>query len=62
MNFYFINTKKDIVMTEEDEENYKNNNICYFCEKEIVDDKVRDHCYLTGKFRGSAHYLCIFNC
>ena len=48
MNFYFKNTKKDIVMSQEDEENYKNNNICYFCEKEILDTKVRDHCHLTG--------------
>ena len=37
MNFYFKNTKKDIVMTQEDEEDYKNNNICWFCEQEILD-------------------------
>ena len=59
MNFYFENTKKDIAMSEEDEENYKNNNICYFCEQEILDNtKVKDHCHLTGKYRGPAHYLC----
>ena len=28
MAFYFKNTKKDIILTEEDEEHYKNNNIC----------------------------------
>ena len=62
MNFYFKNTKKDIVMTQEDEEHYRNNNICYFCEKgKIVDDKVRDHCHLTGKYRGPAHYNCNIN-
>ena len=33
MAFYFKNTKKDIIMTQEDEEDYKNNNICRFCEK-----------------------------
>ena len=33
MAFYFKNTKKDIIMTEEDEEDYRNNNICRFCEK-----------------------------
>ena len=27
MSFYFKNTKKDIIMTKEDEEDYKNNNI-----------------------------------
>ena len=24
-------------------------------------DKVRDHCRLTGKFRGSGHNKCYFN-
>ena len=35
MAFYFKNTKEDIIMTQEDEEDYKKNNICRFCEKEI---------------------------
>ena len=30
MNIYFKNTKKDIIMTEEDED-FDNNNICRFC-------------------------------
>ena len=33
MAFYFKNTKEDIIMIQEDEEKYKNNNICRFCEK-----------------------------
>ena len=33
MAFYFKNTKKDIIMTEENEEDYRINNICRFCEK-----------------------------
>ena len=61
MTFYFKNTKKDVVMTEKDEEEYKNNNICRFCEKEILSDKVRDHCHLTGKYRGPAHSKCNIN-
>ena len=36
-------------MTDEDEEKFENNNICRFCEKEVIDKKVRDHCLLTGK-------------
>ena len=35
MAFYFKNTKKDIILTEEDEEDYKKGNICRFCEKKI---------------------------
>ena len=53
--------KKGIIMTEEDEEDYKNDNNCRFCEKEILSDKVRDHCHLTGKYRGSAHSICNIN-
>ena len=61
MAFYFKNTKKDIIMKQEDEEDYKNNNICRFCEKEILSNKVRDHCHLTGKYRGPAHNTCNIN-
>ena len=58
MTFFFKNTKKDIIITEKDEEDYRNNNNCSFCEKFIETDKVRDHCQLTGKYRGAAHNNC----
>ena len=61
MAFYFKNTKKDIIMTEEDEEDFKIDNNCRFCEKEIVSNKVRDHCHLTGNYRGPAHSICDIN-
>ena len=61
MAFYFKETKKDFFMTQEKEEDFKNNNICRFCEKEILSDKVRDHCHLTGKYRGPAHNTCNIN-
>ena len=58
MAFYFRKTKKDIIMTEEDEEVFRNNNICRFCEKNIESDNVRDNCHLTGKYRGPARSKC----
>ena len=61
MAFYFKETKKNIIMTKEDIEDFENNDICRFCEKEIVSDKVRDHCHLTGKYRGPAHNICNIN-
>ena len=61
MAFYFKNTNKDIIMTPEDEQDYKNNNICRFCEKIIECDKVRDHCHLTGSYRGPSHNTCNIN-
>ena len=59
--FSFKNTKKDIIMTEEDEEDFKNNIICRFCEKNTESDNVRDHCHLTGRYRGPALSKCNIN-
>ena len=61
MNFYFENTKKDIKMTEEDEEAYRNNIIRSFCEKNFESNKVRDQCHLTGNYRCPAHLKCNIN-
>ena len=52
---------KKMVMTREDKINYKKATHCHICEEEIDKDediKVRDHCHLTGKFRGAAHSIC----
>ena len=41
-------------MTEEDIKHHSNNTY-RFCEKQVIVHKVRDHCHLTGKYRGPAH-------
>ena len=61
MNFYFKNTKKDIVMTQEDEEDFKNSKVCWFCELPLNRKVVTDHCLLTGRYRGAAHEVCKIN-
>ena len=61
MTFYFKNTKKGIIMTEEDEENSRKNKVCRFCETNVESDKVRDQCHLTGKYRGPTHCKFKFN-
>ena len=55
MSFHFKNIEKDIIQTGKDKKGFKSNNICRLCEKEIDSDKVRDHCHLTGTYRGPAH-------
>ena len=45
-------------MTNEDEEIYNNSKICWICNEKLNTDKVRDHCDVTGKFRGAAHNKC----
>ena len=36
-----------------------NSTLCHICNEELRNDRVRDHCYLSGKFRGAAHEVCI---
>ena len=45
-------------MTNENEEIYNNSHICRICKEELNRDKVKDHCHVTGKFRGAAHNKC----
>ena len=52
--------KKNLIMTEE-EENFRSSNIWWICEKLTDDEKVRDHCNITGKHRGAAHWSCNVN-
>ena len=56
---------KKMVMIAEDKINYKKATICHICKGGISEEgndprfkKVRDHCHLTGKFRGAAHDKC----
>ena len=55
---------KKMVMTREDNIDFRRATHCHICEEELeeTDDEnykiVRDHCHLTGKFRGAAHNMC----
>ena len=37
---------------------YDNSTLCHICNEELVKDKVRDHCHLSGMFIGAAHEVC----
>ena len=37
---------------------YDNSTLCHICNEELGKDRVHDHCYLSGKFRGVAHEIC----
>ena len=54
---------KDMVLTKDDEQNFKKADKCYLCNKKYSakDVRVRDHCHITGKYRGSAHQDCNMN-
>ena len=54
---------KNLVMTEKKEYLFQQSKNCWICKKIIdnEDEKVRDHCHITGQFRGSAHRDCNIN-
>ena len=43
---------KELVMTKEDQENFKHCIKCWICDSDYVDNdvKVRDHSQITGKY------------
>ena len=47
-------------MTEVDEQHFKTMDGCHICGEKYNDKDVciRDHCHITGIFRGSAHQEC----
>ena len=57
MKKYF---NKPLRMTEENEKEFKKATTCHICDKKYTekDIRVRDHCHITHRFRGSAHRDC----
>ena len=47
-------------MSKEDEQAFKKSTRCHICDKKYTEEdvRVRDHCHITGVFRGSAHQDC----
>ena len=54
---------KNVIMSEEEEHLFQQSNSCWICKKIVDndDEKVRDHCHVTGKYRGAAHRNCNIN-
>ena len=50
-------------MSAKEEERFQLSNICWICDGlfDVADEKVRDHCHVTGKYRGAAHWYCNVN-
>ena len=53
---------KNFIVSAE-EEKFQLSNSCCICNKlfDVRDEKVRDHCHITGKHRGPAHFSCNAN-
>ena len=52
-----------MIIREEEEDQYQSSNTCWICKKLIDhdDEKVRDNCHVTGKFKDAAHWSCNIN-
>jgi len=50
-----------MTFTKADEERYNRATKCRICDGKLGDDRVRDHCHFTGRYRGAAHNGCNLN-
>ena len=56
---YICNIRKEkMIFGEKEAEDFNNATDCWICKGELGPDKVRDHCHLTGRYRGAAHNQC----
>ena len=49
-------------LTPGEQDSFNKAEICHICKKELLGDKVQDHCHFTGKYRGAAHNSCNLQC
>ena len=50
--------EKEIIFTEEDRKQFNKASDCWICGEYLGNDRVRDHCHYTGRYRGPAHNNC----
>ena len=51
--------KKKMIITKEEQEQFNQASDCWICKKKLnIQDKVRDHCHFTGRYRGAACNIC----
>lgn len=65
--FDFLECKKQMnALTAEEEKKFRATTICHICKKDFIFDddidkcdiRVRDHCHISGQYRGAAHQSC----
>ena len=50
--------EKEIIFMEEDIKQFNKASDCWICGEYLGNDRVRDHCHFTGRYRGAAHNSC----
>ena len=58
----FYRQPKLLRLTKKEQLSFDKAETCHICNKELKDDRVRDHCHFTGQYRGAAHNSCNLQC
>ena len=58
----FYRRRKPLKLTQDEQKSFGQAKFCHICNKELLKDKVRDHCHFTGQYRGAAHNSCNLQC
>ena len=58
----FYRRPKPLRLTRAEQKSFDEAETCHICNKELREDKVRDHCHFTGQYRGAAHNSCNLQC
>lgn len=56
--FDILSRNTPIKFDENNADDFRTASVCYICDKPLFGDKVKDHCHLTGRYRGAAHNYC----
>ena len=58
--YQFFKKPKKMIYTRANNDKFMKSKVCWLCEGGFSknDEKVRDQCHFTGKFRGAAHSIC----
>ena len=53
-----LNEPKPLCMMDENQADFEATTHCHICGEALESDRVRDHCHITGAYRGAAHDQC----
>ena len=57
----YISTAKPMLLTATESQSFTNTTSCHICTNPLGEDKVQDHCHITGNYRGDSHNECNLN-
>ena len=59
--YKIVKNEKEMIISKLQEQEFKKAANCHICNKELGEDRVRDHDHITGLYRGPAHNNCNIN-